>query len=601
MTDPARIDIEDADAHNSRSGGGLREPWSGWSDHPQEILYMQTPVRRTASAVIASAIVGIGLMGGGCDALEGETARADRRAEQAIETSFTERQIGGQAGRQAAHSALQQAAQQQEASPATRAHAKSLLAMSEAESAHHMLREVDRAEVEVVRLAWEIGRLGSQIALSNRLVEGYRLHEPAALREDIAQKVAAARGGPDQLVWIEHDQAQIPTLAAVRQEISRLEGELAQQQQQIEELTQQRTQVVEQAEQVSERLQQLEGRESVEAFAQGSELRKQATDLLTQIETVEAAVVPLERDLAIAQDQQRVLQRLIEELQVEGQRVEEGWAAIQAQIEVQQAIARTVLEGGERPMPSGSDESPGLDMTESITQKAQRLQELSDRLEQERSEVQNRLETAIRELDEAYRAAEELRRDLQLREGPQRDAWRPVELVHNPMLYRLRQAYAEQALAALHAGRVSSLQARVDLVERLGPVLEESGLALPPALRNGQLRQRLQELRAQANEAYEQTDTRLEDVINAPVASQELRDAARVSRIFALYGWSHLALQGGEQQQWRQRLGTARTLLQEVQAEPRSRALLPALLPPGLTGDAPAAQPTALLDVLPAR
>ena len=62
------------------------------------------------------------------------------------------------------------------------------------------------------------------------LIDGYRKGDPKTARAALDQKIAEAQGGPDKPAWFTFDKSQIPTLAASTQNISKLQGEIAQKQ-----------------------------------------------------------------------------------------------------------------------------------------------------------------------------------------------------------------------------------------------------------------------------------------------------------------------------------------------------------------------------------
>src|SRR5262249_49511194 len=139
---------------------------------------------------------------------------------------------------------------------------------------------------------------------------------------------------------------QIGTLAAITQNISKLEGEISQKQGQIKQLNDQRAALLAQADQAAKTAEKQTGKAVLEPYKQASDLRKHAADLGTQAETLAAQIVPLQKDLAIAQGQQVVLNNAVAEFQKQAQLLDEHWKAVQAQIIAQQELAKQITGGG---------------------------------------------------------------------------------------------------------------------------------------------------------------------------------------------------------------------------------------------------------------
>src|SRR5207247_4777043 len=142
---------------------------------------------------------------------------------------------------------LQGAAGQNDASDVVTAQTKAALGEAQYSAAIDALRHVDANEVQGARMTLDIGALARQLAIGGTLIDGYRKGDPKTARAALDQKIAEAQGGPDKPAWFTLDKTQIPTLAATTQNISKLQGEIAQKQAQIKQLDDQRTALIKQA------------------------------------------------------------------------------------------------------------------------------------------------------------------------------------------------------------------------------------------------------------------------------------------------------------------------------------------------------------------
>jgi len=132
-----------------------------------------------------------------------------------------------------------------------------------------------------------------------------------------------------------------------------------------------------QADQAAKQSEKQTGRESVDSFKKSSDLRKQAADLATQIETAKAQVVPMQKDLLVAQGQEAVINDAIAEFQKQGQLLDEHWKAVQTQIAAQQGLAKEITEGGggAATQPAESFDAAGKSITEKAAALAQLVEE----------------------------------------------------------------------------------------------------------------------------------------------------------------------------------------------------------------------------------
>src|SRR5688500_5299707 len=194
---------------------------------------MRAPVKQLA-VLAAAAATWAGVLG--CD----DSLGNDKQVRRAIVAARDASAKGDDAGHKDALEKLREAAGNTGASAAASAQAKASLAAAEVADASRLMQVVDANNREISRLVYEINLLGGHIANSNLKTEGYRGQEPVAARAEAAKRIAEIQGSGEKGSWITAENASVPTLAAVKHDVSRLQGEIAKRQEEIKGLEQQR-------------------------------------------------------------------------------------------------------------------------------------------------------------------------------------------------------------------------------------------------------------------------------------------------------------------------------------------------------------------------
>ena len=270
------------------------------------------------SATVAGLVAGGPL---GCD----DANTVDRRVREGISQSRIALIAGD---REKAEELLQNAASEAEAPNATKAHAKALLAQAELNAARARVSDpqtgIEATNREIAQLVYEINRLGQQIGETNGMVTAYKALEPVETRKQVQAEIAAATGGGEKAVWVGKPPVEVPTLSAVKQRVAEKQDAVAKQEQRIESLQAQHKQLATSAGQAAQKAESLTGQQGLQQFKQAADLRKQAADLLNQLEVAKAKLVPLQRDLALAQAQEGAVTKAVGQLQAIGKQVEAG-------------------------------------------------------------------------------------------------------------------------------------------------------------------------------------------------------------------------------------------------------------------------------------
>jgi hypothetical protein len=436
---------------------------------------------------------------------------------------------------------LSTAASTEGASDGMIAVAKGAQAQNELEQANRIILDIERKEMELRRVVFEITQLAVQIRASGSAADGYRQFDPKAAREKIAEKIAEAQGGPGKPTWFTHGNSTIPTLSAIKQDVSRLEGEITQLQEQIKNVTSQRDAFMDDAEKASAQAEQLKGREAVDVFKKSSDLRKQAGEKSIELDKLTSQLARLERDLSIAKGQESILNEVVAGLQAQSSQLEAGWKQVDTHIARQKQLAAEILGTAS----ATSDPTASADpKSKPIADKAVELDQLVKELETLRGEALPLLDSAIKHFSDAYEKAtayssmlQGLLTDPKNENRPERVAWEGSKNAIAPFQYRFQQAGAQRVLGTLHASHATSLANRISLRDMANEGFKLAGLTVPPSINDPSLQEKLQKALGLADEAYKESDELLTNIVDGQ-AAESLRANARLSRAITLYDWS---------------------------------------------------------------
>ena len=201
------------------------------------------------------------------------THKADKKIQTALQAAIDYRSIGDAESDAAAQKKLDEAAQDQNGSPATRRSLRPCAGNWRSIRLESSMRRIDHSELELSRVAFDLGQLAVQLDAGSVMVSGFGKYDPAPVQKTIAQQIADAQGSPDKPTW-EFQSLQMPTIDATNQTIAKLQGELAKLTEQVQTLTTHAQAVLKDAEAAAKSADEKKGREAVDEFKRATMLRK---------------------------------------------------------------------------------------------------------------------------------------------------------------------------------------------------------------------------------------------------------------------------------------------------------------------------------------
>ncbi len=539
---------------------------------------MQSLVKQ--AAILAATTLG-GLFLFGCG---GSQDRADATVADKINAAEVQQaQGGGRAGAVGAlpaFDAAAHAADDPDASDSMKIRAKSASGETYLQAANVLIGKLDEKELLISRLCWDISHLGSDINAGQQLIDAWQQYDPSPIKNDLSKKHDEAAGGADSAVWLAHDSAPVPTLAKVNADIDRLTAAIKSNQDNRAQLVSNRNALLTQSDKIEQQSEAETGRPSVDDFKQSCDLRKQASLVEIQIDGLDAAVVPLQQDLKLAQGQQQVLQEAIQSFSDASDQAGQSWNDIQKQIAAEQQNLQKIYAGSGD---AGSG-SAGTDAL-SLTAKAKLLSDNVADADTVRADATKYLQAAIKAFEsaagDATRNAANLRAMMDLIPDHTSNRAMALKLAIdslNPNAFKVRQAAAEQTLAEVYATQAANLQRRQTLSQTVGAILTKAKLAAPNGM-DADLSSQVTDATKNANDHFSAADDLYDKVTTGAVATPDVKVAGATGQIVNQYAWATIDPTGAQGSKG-DHLKAATSLVTDGM-DPQFVAVIPAaLLPP---------------------
>ena len=511
--------------------------------------------RRKFHSVVAMVVGGMAFSFAltGCDTPEHQT---DRQVQSDIDAARTAHMRGDSSARAQAQVALEKAASHAGVSSETRVNAKSGLAQVELESAADDIEMIDRDTLAAGQLIHQISELAQQIQQTHAATVAYDKYDPKPAHDAIAATIAAVQGDANKPDWIKDGSTSIPSLSAVKEEISRLEGLIATQRDQQKSLEDRRAQMLGDADAALRSSDAAKGQQSVDEFKRASDLRMQSGELAVQIEKTQADTRPLEAQLKVAQGQQSILEDAVKQLQDQSEALDAGWKSLTEALGGQSTLVKQILSpnGNTAPPAAKTDTTTVLFAAAgaSLSEKADALSKLQDDLKNRRTTVEATLRDSIQHYVEAATAAQDVyaKYDTKIKDPSNSTreesvAWTDLQKLYNPANFKLDAATAQRQLATVYASEVFNIVSRQQMIAGVTQALTGTGLEMPASLNDPGLDAQKTAAATSAKEAYATAQTTIE-TLTSGTAPAPIPSIAKVEDIFTLYGQVQLARSVGD-------------------------------------------------------
>jgi chromosome segregation ATPase len=474
-------------------------------------------LRMAAFGVMSGALVAMV----GCEKMENAGRGGDRKVDSAVAES-----IGNP---DASKGAAVVKAALGDASFAGKARGSSELARDEFNQAIALMPEINHQAQLAEGALFDLGQATAAINNIQAISAGASKQDP----KDTLAKMDEARGELQK------------SLDKAKADVATLKAEIDKRQKEIDDLKTQRQKADAEAESLVEKSNNAKGEESVKLFKQSTEARTQAGTFAAQMEMKTAAMMPVQRQMAIAEAQQKLwdnagkdapgVMQMIDDRKAQ---LDAGWAATQQNAQAVSALAKKVAS--DVVTPGGAADHPNA---------GARLASALKEGDKARTDARKLLESAAQHADDALKAAKSLVAALKTR-ADELSAKSPTsaDLASIKALmagfdetqYTLQKGNINIALGNVLADE-AVLDAHVkQTLDALSAAMQASG---QPAA--GFSPPNPDTAKASAEKAYKDAEQALESVVNAKgnvEGIQAMKNAGLSSLLMARFGHYQLTL-----------------------------------------------------------
>ncbi|HEX5245245.1 MAG TPA: hypothetical protein VFW23_18435 [Tepidisphaeraceae bacterium] len=459
--------------------------------------------------------------------------------------------------------------------------------MSAMSAADKAIGKLETTEFQIRQVVDRLSSLTSQIKANNLAIAGLAKLQPTKSLDNLS-KISGAAKGDGSNPWMAGEAAPVPSLALVQKNIDEIQQRIKDQQSKRADNEKQRADLLQQAQKLNQQSEAASGKDALDLYDQGAQLRKKAADLSGQIEDADSKIMLEQQDLQVAQAQQKELNGALTRLDEAVKQANAGWETIQKQAQaytqISQAIAGTGGAAAPTTEPSGTTEMPTT-----ISAGIARLTDLVKEASDLRSQADGNLTTAISEFDRAATGSRTISQQYSgyLTAHPQaaeQPAWQLMTMIFNVAQPSLDKGEAELRRAQLQSSAAYTLAAQQAMIKDLASALGDAKITVagmpenPDKAYEGDLTQAKQ----LAREAFDNSDKDLSAATNGTGGSRSapgstFQSNVKVTRAIELYAQSLLLKSIGDTDNAGKALEQAKGIISEQQ---EVSVLLPAELTP---------------------
>ena len=389
--------------------------------------------------------------------------------------------------------------------------------------------DLARLQAQAGQTLFQIGQLARQARTSVVLANNYRQLDPALATKQIADFAAKARGDANSATF-PVESAQIPSLAVVQQNKSRLDGEVAKLQEGISAATQERDRLLAEAGRAAA-IQGQTGEARATTVKQIADLRGKAAASSRQISDLSATLARAQADQAEQTALAEQLQAAVESMTAQGTALTQGWQQLNAKAGDQTKLAKDTVAGKEGQTVSALTTTLNTQLKE-IDAKREEVQQVYNDAIASLSSAATKAGTRVQLLNTAKSNA------AQAYEAP---AWTSEASLVAVDRMNIDKAAAEKGLADLHASRARWLAGALATTEDVESVSEALSVPAAEPFNGDKLRGELGKTVDTANEAYGTVVATLEGVTLNSEDLAPLKPRKAMMRIVTLSDQADLA------------------------------------------------------------
>jgi hypothetical protein len=454
-------------------------------------------------SVLALAIGSLVFSSLACDTMESDASKADRRVQKSVSESIDKSRSATTQASNTVLADLNQAVKEADASFTSKIQAKSMLAQAEFEAGDRDAREIARLQPDINRALWEIAQTASQIQKLNDSAKALEASNPQAILKSISDQQAQMTA----------------TGQAAAKRASELQTEIDKIKAQVATLTQQKDAAMTEADSTSDKASKASAKDAPALQDAATESRRKGENLGHEIDQQSAALLPLERDLAVEQARKTTADQGIAALDENKKSVQANWQTVQSQIQELGTVASKL--GGE------------------LATQSKTLEDLMKKGADLRDQAAKHFDVATKQNAAAANDAKSLASELgawssneKFSHSPERKTWDQLRTLYHLNIFKLNEAEAFNALGNLHSNQALLEDSRAKLAASITKTLQDAKITVPPVLAAPQDAKAAQA----ANDAYNQAASKFLDVYSVSGTPKDAQQAARIERIFSFYG-----------------------------------------------------------------
>lgn len=439
-----------------------------------------------------------------CKDWESEQYKADRTVQASVARSIALQKAPTTQAFDATTTELQRVVNLN-ASNMSKLQARSLLAMTEYEKGDRILRDLLPLEPQVSRVLWSLSQTAAQIRQVNNSVKAMTANDPKA----IVDKITTTQG-------------ELTTATqASGNTIKQLQDQIAQVQTQLQQLGQQKDALVTQADADSEKASKMAPKEALPILNNATESRRKASNIGHDMDKLSATLLPLQRDLAAEQARKKNLDVTIAALEENKKTVQANWSETQKQIEEQKGQATR--------------------LGQQLTDQAKKLADVEKKADETRKNALAQFEKAAKDYEQSSKTALALDREFgtwmnnqKFAQAAERRAWEATRKLYNAGNYTLRHGHALHAIGVIQSNLADLLGQKQRVIASITPDLQAAGVAVPAEL--SPVDADLKVAQDAANKNFTEAIENFGKVFETGLNPKNLREAAGISKMFALFG-----------------------------------------------------------------